>query len=88
MSTAILDQFIDQLASAVADKMSEKQPKQKPVTKPTYMNKGQLASYLGASRSTVDRWIKSDGFPSAKIGGKYIYKTTDVDRWVAEHVKQ
>ena len=51
------------------------------------MNKGQLASYLGTSRSTLDRWIKNDGFPASKIGGKYVYKTTDVDQWVEAHAK-
>lgn len=87
MTTAFLDQFIDQLATAVADKLNEKQPKQEANAKPTYMNKGQLASYVGVSRSTLDRWIKNDGFPSAQIGGKYVYKTTDVDRWLAAHTK-
>lgn len=87
MTTAVLDQFIDQLASAVAEKLSEKQPKQEVGTKPTYMNKGQLASYVGVSRSTIDRWIKNEDFPTAQIGGKYVYKTTDVDRWVEANAK-
>lgn len=87
MSTAVVDQFIDLLATAVADKLVEKQPKQEVSDKPTYMNKGQLASYLGTSRSTLDRWIKNDGFPASKIGGKYVYKTTDVDQWVETHAK-
>ena len=51
------------------------------------MNKGQTADYLSVSRTTIDRWIKTRNFPSSKVGGKYVYRREDVDRWVKENSK-
>ena len=89
MSTAILDQFIDQLAEAVAEKLeSSKEQNVKPINvSPDFMNKGQVANSLNTSRSTIDRWIKTKHFPSSKVGGKYVYKREEVDRWVKENSK-
>lgn len=90
MSTAILDQFIDQLATAVAQKISNQQDHNDISDGkewPKFLNKGQVADYLNTSRTTIDRWIKDHGFPSSKVGGKYVYKREDVDHWVAEHTK-
>lgn len=89
MSTAVLDQFIDQLADAVAKKIESRQsqPSETSTDGPEFMNKGNVAEYLNVSRTTIDRWIKQRGFPSSKVGGKYVYKREDVDRWVAEHTK-
>ncbi|MCC4440447.1 helix-turn-helix domain-containing protein [Limosilactobacillus reuteri] len=90
MSTAILDQFIDQLAEAVADKLKDNmniQDGQIQEDPPSFMNKGQVADYLNISRATIDRWIKTRKFPSTKVGGKYLYKREEVDRWVKENSK-
>lgn len=90
MSTAILDQFIDQLAEAVADKLKDNmniQGGQIQEAPPSFMNKGQVADYLNISRATIDRWIKTRKFPSTKVGGKYLYKREEVDRWVKENSK-
>ena len=89
MSTAILDQFIDQLAEAVSKKLENNklQDAKTVKTEPEFMNKGQTADYLSVSRTTIDRWIKTRNFPSSKVGGKYVYKREDVDRWVKENSK-
>lgn len=91
MSTAILDQFVDQLATAVADKLEKRQTadatKNKSPRPDNFMNKTETAKYVNVSTSTLNRWIKQRNFPSSKVGGKYVYKREDVDRWVAEHTK-
>lgn len=89
MAAAVLDQFIDQLASAVAEKLQANlQPEQSQQdSEVNFMNKGEVAAYLHTSRTTLDRWIANEGFPSSKIGGRYIYKREDVDRWVEAHTK-
>lgn len=90
MTAEVLDQFVDQLASAVAEKLGTKQQvenNQKATFVNEYMNKSQLASYLGTSRSTIDRWIKQRDFPNTKIGGKYTFKKSEVDEWITKHSK-
>lgn len=89
MTAAVLDQFIDQLAEAVAAKLQANQQPEliQKDTEATFMNKGEVAAYLNTSRTTLDRWIANEGFPNSKIGGHYIYKREDVDRWVEEHTK-
>lgn len=89
MSTAILDQFIDQLAEAVVEKLETRKTQNKKVynSAPEFMNKTQLTNYLNVSRTTIDRWIKTRKFPSSKVGGKYVYKREEVDRWVKENSK-
>lgn len=87
MSTAILDQFIDQLASAVADKLAKQESSAKEETPDRFMGKGETSKYLGISRTTLDRWIKERNFPVSMIGGKYVYKRSEVDKWVEENTK-
>lgn len=91
---ALFEMFIEEFSDVIAEKVVEKLETNKPrnventKSEPEFMNKGQTADYLSVSRTTIDRWIKTRNFPSSKVGGKYVYKREDVDRWVKENSKK
>ena len=41
-----------------------------------------IAAYLGVKRLTVYRWIDSGGMPAHKRGKLWLFKKSEVDRWV------
>jgi excisionase family DNA binding protein len=48
-----------------------------------WVNKAQVASYLGRSRRWVELMAR-EGMPSRMIGGRRAYRRSEVDAWVAE----
>ena len=90
----LFEMFIEEFSNVIAEKVAERlQTNASQSTKaysnaPEFMNKAQLSEYLNVSRTTIDRWIKTRNFPSSKIGGKYVYKREDIDRWTKEHSKK
>ncbi len=41
----------------------------------------EICQYLGVSRDTVFKWIKSREMPAVKIGKQWKFKLSDVDKW-------
>ena len=48
-----------------------------------WVNKAQVASYLGRSKRWVELMAR-EGMPSRMIGGRRAYRLSEVDAWVAE----
>ena len=49
----------------------------------TWMNKKQIASYLGKSTRTIDRWLQSGYLPAPKLlNGRKIWSTVMIDKWI------
>ncbi|MDR1110370.1 MAG: helix-turn-helix domain-containing protein [Deltaproteobacteria bacterium] len=44
----------------------------------------EICRYVGKSRSTVFKWIRSGDFPVTKISGEWVIRIEDVHAWVME----
>jgi excisionase family DNA binding protein len=54
-----------------------------------FLDKRQLAAYLGISIYTVDAWVSQRRIPYVKLGGKRVmFDTGDIDKWVDEQKVQ
>ena len=53
--------------------------------KPT-MSRNDVADFMGTSLVTVDKWIRSEGFPYIKIGSHYRILTEKFLEWVENHI--
>lgn len=42
----------------------------------------EICNHLGASRDTVKKMIKQQGFPAYKIDRKWKFKISEVDSWM------
>lgn len=69
----------DLLRQIVEEKIAEMLPQQD--TKEN-MNKSEAAKYLGVSRSTLDKLIKTKGLPVKRIDGRYIFSRQALDNWL------
>ncbi|MCI1633704.1 MAG: helix-turn-helix domain-containing protein [Liquorilactobacillus nagelii] len=49
---------------------------------PEYMDKGQCAAYLNLSRSTFDKWLKTENIPVVVIKGAYRFKKSEIDKFM------
>lgn len=51
-----------------------------------YLDRSQAAEYLGVKESTLAAWASSGRYdlPMVKVGRRVRYRTTDLDRWMAE----
>jgi excisionase family DNA binding protein len=60
-------------------------------TMPTYpenMNLTTAAKYLGVSSITVRRMLKDREIPAIKIRGRWLFKKTVIDDWLAKKLRQ
>lgn len=48
-----------------------------------YVNKREIAAYLGVSCRTIERY-HAMGLPVYKLRGRNLYKTDEVDRWLSD----
>lgn len=48
-----------------------------------YLTKRGVADYLGVSTRTVERYQAAMGLPGYRVGGRNLYRRTEVDSWVA-----
>ena len=56
---------------------------------PTLMPQSQLAECLNVSPRTLERWRVEGGGPAfVKAGRRVLYRTTDVESWLAGSVRQ
>lgn len=58
------------------------------MTKRKYLNVNQVAEMLGVHRSSVYRYISSQGLPFYKIGGRLIFDPERVQAWVESHIEK
>ena len=49
-----------------------------------YLNRKDMANYLGVAQSTVGVWVKQ-GMPFAVIDGRKLYGKQSVNQWLKEH---
>ena len=47
-----------------------------------WVSVSEIADHLGISKETVYRWTESKKIPAHKIGKKWKFKISEVDRWV------
>lgn len=69
----------DLLRQIVEEKIAEMLPQQD--TKEN-MNKSEAAKYLGVSRNTLDKLIKTKGLPVKRVDGRYIFSRQALDNWL------
>ena len=53
---------------------------------PLWLNKGQVAKFLGISRNTLEEWL-SKGLPYNVIGGSYRFNRDKVTQWILQYNK-
>lgn len=54
---------------------------------PATMTKDEAARYVGISRASLDRRIAAgDGPAVCRLGGRILFRATDLDVWIAAHV--
>lgn len=49
---------------------------------PEYMDKTQCSAYLNTSRTTFDKWLKTENIPVTIINGSYRFKRSEVDKFM------
>jgi predicted DNA-binding transcriptional regulator AlpA len=54
-----------------------------PAGREPWVNKGQVAAYLGRSKRWVELMAR-EGMPSRMIGGRRAYRLSEVDAWIEE----
>lgn len=54
---------------------------------PEFMDKKQCAEYLNISRSTFDKWLKTQDIPFVLINGSYRFKKSEIDKFMLEKQK-
>lgn len=51
--------------------------------KDNYISIEEAAKYLGVKTSTIRTWIKNNGMPFHRVGGKLLkFKRSEIDEWV------
>lgn len=51
-----------------------------PVVVPQFLNIAQAAVYLSATVTSTRRWLKAQKLRSAKVGRRFIYARSDIDK--------
>ena len=67
--------IIATVQGAIKDAKSDSRP---------YLNRTDMAKYLGVSQSTVGAWVK-DGLPVAIVDGRKLYGKQTVNQWLKDH---
>lgn len=49
---------------------------------PEYLDKSQCSTYLNISRSTFDKWLKTEDIPFVLINGSYRFKRSEIDKFM------
>ncbi|WP_057741946.1 helix-turn-helix domain-containing protein [Liquorilactobacillus capillatus] len=49
---------------------------------PEYMDKSQCSTYLNISRSTFDKWLRTENIPFVLINGSYRFKRSEIDKFM------
>ena len=56
--------------------------------KRTTLHTSEAAEYLGVSKDTIYRWVKTEGLPCLKLqnGRKMLFKTQYLDAWLEKRM--
>ena len=76
------DDFFDQ---ALAESVAKIANKSQIDDFPPYMDKKMAAKFLGCSRSTLDKWIKTEHLPFIKIDSVYRFSREKLISWLNNH---
>lgn len=49
-----------------------------------WVNLEDIADYLSVSKDTIRAWMKDGKIPFYRVGKRYKFKISEVDRWVRE----
>ena len=42
----------------------------------------EVADHLGVSKDTVRKWIRKEVIPHYRVGKKYRFKLSEIDKWI------
>lgn len=76
------DNFFDQ---ALAESVAKIANKSQADDYPPYMDKKTAAKFLGCSRGTLDKWIKTEHLPFIKIDSVYRFSKEKLIIWLNNH---
>ena len=51
----------------------------------TWMTVAEVADHIRCAEKSIRRWMAERGLPHYRIGGKLLFRTTEVDAWVRRH---
>lgn len=73
--TGLKPVIVSTVQDAIKDTKSDSRP---------YLNRTDMAKYLGVAQSTVRAWVKQ-GMPFAVIDGRKLYGKQTVNQWLKDH---
>ena len=76
------DDFFDQ---ALAESVAKIANKHQTDDYPPFMDKKMAAKFLGCSRGTLDKWIKTEHLPFIKIDSVYRFSKEKLIIWLNNH---
>ena len=44
-----------------------------------------VCEYLGIGRDTIYKWITAKNFPAYRLGRRWKFKKTEVDKWIERY---
>lgn len=50
-----------------------------------FLNKKELALYLGISTFTVDSWVSQRRVPYIKMGRRVLFDPLDIEKWIGQN---
>lgn len=50
-----------------------------------YVGKEDIANYFGVSTRTIERWVKTEGFPGYSISGRHLFRLVECRMWFDEN---
>ena len=76
-------QIITELKPLIVTTVNDEIKQSKSDSRP-YLNRKEIAKYLGVAQSTVGVWVKQ-GMPFAVIDGRKLYGKQTVNQWLKDH---
>jgi len=77
--TQIITKLKPLIVTTVQDAIKQSKSDSRP-----YLNRKEMAKYLGVAQSTVGVWVKQ-GMPFAVIDGRKLYGKQTVNQWLKDH---
>lgn len=83
LDNALVAQIITGLKPFIVTTVQDAIKQSKSDSRP-YLNRKEIAKYLGVAQSTVGVWVKQ-GMPFAVIDGRKLYGKQTVNQWLKDH---
>lgn len=83
LDDALVTQIITGLKPVIVSTVQDAIKQSKSDSRP-YLNRKEMAKYLGVAQSTVGVWVKQ-GMPFAVIDGRKLYGKQTVNQWLKDH---